>query len=107
MFKTFFAAALLGFSSLLSAADPTQPPRGPLSVVDQPKRAQASLKLQAILRTTGTARAVINGRTLRVGEQVAGARVLAIGERSVRLERQGQRITLPLVASLFPSSNSP
>ena len=107
MFKTVLAAVLLLCSSLLLAADPTQPPRGPQSAVDQPKRAQSALKLQAILRTAGSARAVINGRTLRVGEQVAGARVLAIDVRSVRLERQGRRVTLSLVDSLSPSSKSP
>lgn len=53
------------------------------------------------------ARAVINGQTLRVGDRVAGARVLAIGRRTVSVERQGRRFSLSLLSPLSPSRTTP
>lgn len=104
VFKFLLAAALLVSSPLLRAADPTQPPRQPLPAAAGPSApAPEPLRLQAILRSADSARAVINGQTLQVGDRVAGARLLSIGARSVRLERQGRRISLPLVPPLFPS----
>ena len=109
MFRSVLVVALLLPSPLLLAADPTQPPRQPLPAAAGPSApVPEPLQLQAILRSADSARAVINGQTLRVGERVAGARVVAIGARSVSIERQGKRSTLHLLPPLLsPSRNTP
>ena len=109
MFRSVLVVALLLPSPLLLAADPTQPPRQPLPAAAGPSApAPEPLHLQAILRSDNTASAVINGQTLRVGERIAGARVVAIGARSVSIERQGKRSTLHLLSPLLsPSRNTP
>lgn len=107
MSRTFAFIALLALSAHLPAADPTQPPRQPQSATPRAQPALEPLRLQAILRSGGGARAVINGKTLRVGERVDGARLLAIDSRSVRVKRQGRRITLHLLSPLFPGRTTP
>jgi MSHA biogenesis protein MshK len=109
VFRSVLVVALLLPSPLLLAADPTQPPRQPLPAAAGPSApAPEPLHLQAILRSDNTASAVINGQTLRVGERIAGARVVSIGARSVSIERQGKRSTLHLLSPLLsPSRNTP
>lgn len=107
MSRTFALIVLLALSAQLPAADPTQPPRQPLPAAPRAQPVLEPLRLQAILRSGGNARAVINGKSLRVGERVDGARLLAIDSRSVRVERQGRRITLHLLSPLFPGRTTP
>lgn len=94
--RSLLVALLLSLALPVWAADPTLPPP-----------AAAPLRLQAILRGQDGARAVINGQTLRVGDRVAGARVLAIGRRTVSVERQGRRFSLSLLSPLSPSRTTP
>ncbi|KIZ33625.1 Type II secretory pathway component, partial [Stutzerimonas stutzeri] len=55
-----------------------------------------------------SARAVLNGQSLRVGDTLADARVLAIHTNSVLIERDGQQQTLHLVAPIItPSQTRP
>jgi len=49
---------------------------------------------------------VLNGQSLRVGETLADARVLAINTNSVLIERDGQQQTLSLVAPIITPSQS-
>lgn len=109
VFRSCLSLALSLLSIPLFAADPTLPPRQALpAAANQPAPVLEPLRLQAILRAADSARAVINGQTLRVGDRVDGARVLAIGARSVSVERQGRRSTLQLVSPLLtPSRNTP
>ncbi|MFV0456282.1 MAG: Type II secretory pathway component [Pseudomonas sp.] len=86
-----------------SALDPTLPPTSP-SAIHAANNAGATLRLQAILRLPQGARAVINGRTLKVGEQLADARLLAIHPHSVLIEREGKREELRLSAPIFNTS---
>ncbi len=108
VFKTRYAlicALLLPVSAL--ALDPTQPPRALAPAVTGQGEALVPLRLQAIVRTSQAAQAVINGQSLRVGQRVDGARVLAIHSRSVLIERQGRRELLKLVAPLITPSRNP
>ncbi len=88
-----------------SALDPTLPPASP-SATHIASDAGATLRLQAILRLPQGARAVINGQSLKAGEQLADARVLAIDPHSVLIEREGKREELRLSAPIFNTSRT-
>ena len=54
------------------------------------------LKLQGIIYRIKNATAMINGKSLMVGENISGARVTKIGKEEVTLERDGQTLVLKL-----------
>lgn len=104
MFKAFFYSLLLCSSVATAAAiDPTQPPANLRPAAQDDKAAPAPV-LQAILRGAQGSRAVIAGRGLRVGDEHAGVRVLAIHPHSVLIERQGQRELLRLAEPVLQPS---
>ncbi|WOF78324.1 Type II secretory pathway component [Pseudomonas sp. FeN3W] len=89
------------------ALDPTRPPAAFVTAAVE-RQAPATLHLQAIFRGAQSARAVLNGQSLRVGDTLADARVLAIHTNSVLIERDGQQQTLHLVAPIItPSQTRP
>jgi hypothetical protein len=103
---------LLGCLLALPAAaalDPTLPPPTLAAPAAQGHDAAAPAPmLQAILRGPAGARAVIGGRSLRVGERLGELRLLAIRARSVLIERQGQRDELYLSQPILtPATRSP
>jgi MSHA biogenesis protein MshK len=105
--STFIAACLMLMFPVVQAfaLDPTRPPFEMASapVVDE---AVLMPRLQAILRMPGDARAVINGQTLKVGEQLADVRLLAIHSHSVLIEREGKREELRLSAAITQMSRT-
>ena len=107
--RTICALALaLLLPATALALDPTQPPPALAPAAAHGQPAVAALRLQAIVRTPQAVRAVINGESLRVGEWVAGARLVAIHSRSVVIDRQGQRDVLHLMPPLLtPSRTTP
>jgi MSHA biogenesis protein MshK len=100
---------LLAIAALIAAAaagrvlagdlhDPMRPsgvtPSAATSAAPRPA-AVSSLKLEGVI--AGAQRvAIINGRLVRAGDTVAGARVLEISAHSVRCERAGKILTLTL-----------
>ncbi|MDD2884530.1 MAG: hypothetical protein PHT48_05740 [Dechloromonas sp.] len=75
--------------------DPTVPPAAFLNPLETPPDVQGDLRLEAIRRGQGGATvAVINGELHRVGGDVAGRRILRIGEREVVLRGAAGRETL-------------
>jgi MSHA biogenesis protein MshK len=92
-----------GLAHAAPAIDPTQPPANLLPALSAGE-VQAPLVLQAILRSAQGSRAVIGGSTLRVGDEHAGARVLAIHTHSVLIERQGQQQLLRLAEPVLKLS---
>ncbi len=84
--------------------DPTQPPATSQGATKEKARAPEPLVLQAILRSAGGSRAVINGDTLKVGELRNGVRLVAIYPRAVQIEREGQRAELRLVEPVIKPS---
>jgi MSHA biogenesis protein MshK len=95
---------LLGLCSVAHAAlDPTQPSASALTA-SASDSASTALRLQSIVRGAGQSQAVINGQSLRVGDEVAGAKLRAIYTRSVVLERQGQQQVLRLVEPIMKPS---
>ncbi|WP_328803677.1 type II secretion system protein N [Aquipseudomonas ullengensis] len=104
MFRvTVVLGLLLGSAGVLAQPiDPTQPPVNlrPATTADAP----AALQLQAIFHGAYGSRAVISGQRLRTGEEIAGARLVAIYPSSVLIERQGQRELLRLAEPVMKPS---
>jgi hypothetical protein len=76
------------------AAIPFSATNLPLPAVEEP--APANLHLQGIFYRTAKASTFINGQTLFVGDEIEGAKVLAIERQSVRLLVNGKNIVLKL-----------
>ena len=104
------AAVQLATLALLSGAacahaevlqDPTRPAAGAFVSTAAPGAAASGPRLQSILvarETGGRHLAVIDGETVRLGEQFHGARVTRIGDNEVELVRGGERQVLRLYA---------
>jgi len=81
--------------------DPTKPERPQKtrqSGTQAQQRKEPSWKLTSILHSPRRKLAVINGEIRRAGEDIAGARVLAIQSDSVVILYRGQRRTLRLLS---------
>lgn len=92
---------VVGISSALASTqqrDPTRPPQQSATVA-QP---QQTLQLTMIQSQGTSAWALVNGQRVRVGDTVAGYKVLSIDATKVRLALP-QANTTPLVLTLFPS----
>jgi MSHA biogenesis protein MshK len=97
-------AALLAGSSASQAAlaqalgDPMRPPAtpGPASAEGSKEPATAAARLQSVLISPGRRVAVIDGRVLQLGERIGDAKLVAISESQVVLQRPSGRETLKL-----------
>lgn len=87
------AALLSPPAAAQSLVDPTRPPDAPLPGNDAGvTAARAAPQLQSVLvASSGRRVAVIDGRTVRVGDKVGAASVDGIGETTVSL-RRGKKI---------------
>jgi MSHA biogenesis protein MshK len=104
------AAAQVAALALLFAAscahaevlqDPTRPAAGAFVSTAAPGTAVSGPRLQSILvgrEAGGRHLAVIDGETVRLGEQFHGARVARIGDNEVELVRGAERQVLRLYA---------
>ncbi|HEU4780121.1 MAG TPA: hypothetical protein VFS58_09585 [Steroidobacteraceae bacterium] len=94
--------------------DPMRPPGATPAASSRP-RVSTTLKLEGVI--SGSVRvAIINGRLVRTGDEVAGARILEILHDGVRYSRAGkvQSLLLPDVRALAitrlassPEANKP
>ena len=64
--------------------------------VQKPRPKPLPLQLTAVVVRPGKRYAVINGQIVRVGQSIAGRRVLAIEESEVRVDDNGVEVTLTL-----------
>lgn len=95
---------LIGLGDFANAAlDPTQPAPSAATATTA-GTAEATLVLQSIVRGGRYSQAVINGQSLRVGDELGGAKLRAIYPSSVVLERQGQQQVLRLVEPILKPS---
>jgi MSHA biogenesis protein MshK len=81
--------------------DPTRPPAAAMAASAAPAAAASGPRLQSILigrEAGGRHLAVIDGETVRLGEQFHGARVARIGDNEVELVRGAERQVLRLYA---------
>lgn len=96
------ALALLFAASCAQAEtlqDPTRPPASAVAVSSAPAAASAGPRLQSILvarEAGGRHLAVIDGETVRLGEQFRGARLARIGDNEIELVRGTERQVLRL-----------
>jgi MSHA biogenesis protein MshK len=97
-----FLLAAAGLQAQAQALqDPTRPPAAAMAPSASPAAASNAPRLQSILvgREAGGRRlAVIDGETVRLGEQFHGARVARIGDNEVELVRGKERQVLRLYA---------
>lgn len=95
------ALSLVAFASFAEEtrlSDPMRPfEPAESSAVEQPRTA-SPYSLTAVLVSSARRVAVINGRACREGDEVDGAIVTRIDERSVALERAGRETVLRLPA---------
>jgi hypothetical protein len=80
-----------------SLPDPTRPPQRFIAPVASGPVVADNWQLGSILIAPQRRVAVINGRPLSVGDQVSGAKVVAIEPGQVRLSRGGREIMLDLL----------
>ena len=95
----FVAAAAQAHGQALQ--DPTRPPAAAMASSAAPGAAASGPRLQSILigrEAGGRHLAVIDGETVRLGEQFHGARVARIGDNEVELVRGAERQVLRLYA---------
>jgi MSHA biogenesis protein MshK len=97
------AGASAGATAQPKLADPTRPPQSGASqetdTASEAKGAKPQPRLQSVLISKRRKLAVIDGRTVRLGGVIDGARVVAITEGSVTLRRGAETKTL----SLYPA----
>lgn len=101
---TLLLLGLLLSGAAAAALDPTQPPVNLNATGAEAGEQAKPLVLQAVLRGAGTTRAVINGQSLQVGAELAGARIMAIYLHAVLIERNGQQELLRLVEPITTPS---
>jgi len=73
--------------------DPLRPP-GEIGAVSEPSFDASAWQLFSTLVADGRRVAIINDRTVRVGDRVEGARVVAIESGRVELDYRGRRFAI-------------
>lgn len=104
--RSFACALIAALTSAAAAAqarlpDPTRPPQRAPAADEPAKTAEQGAtrsgpRLQSILISPQRKLAVIDGRTVPLGGEVNGAKLVAITEGGVTLRRDGQSQTLRL-----------
>lgn len=91
----FLVMLLPPFAAAEELQDPTQPPReAAASGIPEPPEGGARVSL---IRLNGsTALAMVDGRSVRAGDRLNGARVKSINAGGVTLEQDDRTWTLPL-----------
>lgn len=98
-FSVMLAACML-FSSQLMAQldDPTRPPGYRLSIPGGVKSREQTFSLSSVYISAARRAAVINGKTVKKGSIINGARVIAIEPSEVKLKRDGKVISVRLLS---------
>ena len=76
--------------------DPTLPPQGSVSKTENNQEKPVGWNLTSILISEQRSIAIINGRSVQVGDTLAGARVQSINDKIVKLRFQSETISLKL-----------
>lgn len=83
--------------SLQALEDPTRPPGA--SLLTSAEADATGMQLTSILVSAGRRLAIINGQTVRQGQQVGNARVVKIEPTAVIVVQNGERKRLALLPS--------
>ncbi|MCK9531665.1 MAG: Type II secretory pathway component [Gammaproteobacteria bacterium] len=102
MSRIAFLILLLAPFLAFAIEDPMRPPQAARAVTSA--RSVASFKLSSTFIARDERRAVINGKTVRVGDVIAGARVDAIEPALVRLRRGGSEVVVRLLPTRVKQS---
>jgi len=94
--RLIFAVAVLLASVPVQAQSLNDPMRPPQVSSERQTHAAASSRLQSVLISPARSIAVIDGRAVKLGEQIGDARLVAISPSEVTLERGRERQTLRL-----------
>lgn len=90
MHHAYLAALLLSMSAKAAAdrlVDPTRPPQAPEA---SNSASPETVRVEAVLRSAERDLAIVNGKIVRAGDHVCGARVDAILADGIRYTRDGQ-----------------
>ncbi|MFO7603478.1 MAG: general secretion pathway protein GspB [Gammaproteobacteria bacterium] len=93
-------ALLLCVNMAVAMTDPMQPPAYRGKATATQATAAPRWQLTATLLAPNRRLATINGRTLRIGDVIAGAKLVAIQPASVTLEYQQRSIVLKLLPAM-------
>jgi hypothetical protein len=88
---------LAGATGTLQLDDPTRPPGHRLVLPGGARSTVTTWRVSAIYLSAGQRSAIINGRLVRTGSRVGGARVVEILANRVWLKKNGQRFAVPLI----------
>lgn len=88
------AAPAAGLGGDDALRDPFRPPGWGESAAPADDFDAGNWRLESTLTSNGRRVAIINGRAVRVGERIGGARVLGIERGSARLEYDGRAFTV-------------
>lgn len=86
-------------------SDPTRPPSTP-----DPRHAPAARphwRVTSVMIAPARRVAVVNGRLVRVGDRVGGARVIAVLPEGVRLQRGGREFTVGVLPGSIKRRSRP
>jgi hypothetical protein len=97
-FPGLCAALLIGAAASHAAEvhDPMRPAGAPVAARPAPVFA---LKLEGVIAGSASNVAIVNGRLVRAGDSVAGARIIEVFATGVRYQRAGkiQTLSMPVV----------
>ena len=100
---TFFSILFLSFNSIADSTqlrDPTTP-----IFVSKSRLSSELFKLQAVIEKRGEKLAIINGKTLRVGDRFSSLVVTNIDDKSVTYKKNGKYFVLDLRPKIFDRKN--
>lgn len=81
--------------------DPTRPPGYRLALPGGKKVSTTNyFKLSSVKISSSRRSAIINDRTVEVGENINGARVVAINSSTVKLKKQGKIFSIRLISRI-------
>lgn len=96
-------AAVAGVSQAGTLHDPTRPDFGAAAA---PAHAAPGWQLNSTLISAHRRLAMINGKTVGVGDRINGATVVAIRPGKVRLRRSGHQFTIHLIADTIKTQRA-
>ncbi len=106
---TFYLIALLTFPALASSLpDPTRPPSNYKGSEEQKKALSAPetiWRVELILVSESRKMTLINGQKKRVGDVVAGAKIVSIKPTGVTLDYNGKRFTVRILPDIIENKN--
>ena len=96
-FRLCTLAACMALASLTQAGDPTRPPSFAPAPVEVQEQRSSTLELQQIRMSGDKGTAVINGKLVKEGDSVDGARVVRITSDKVVVNIRKNLKTLSLI----------